>query len=348
MGKIALPRPSGCGLFVCVKRESARLQRELLDGYFGSDVVVAGVGDEQDCDPVESADVCRRGNGKAKCFTRWGRFEGEVVGQAGDDGLRTERELAPGGRGRVGEQQGDVENASVVVAIENVEIDGTAAGKRDGRTESLLGLHDERDEVVGLNVDGERRAAGLVGVEARRMVGGLEVPVGPVEANDERLGCAGGEQRCGFGQRRDDLFFLRRRPEDNTVIAGDAVCGGRGLGLLVGVFSRGDSVRCARCVGCFEVVAMRDPVEQCPDSDQDGGNENQGEAQGGTFVFAVGVGVIISRQRPLPGEDRRAEREQSACRVIRMGSESPSCRIETEGDHISIRLPGSAIERLGE
>jgi len=82
----------------------------------------------------------------------------------------------------------------------------------------------------------ERGAVGLEGVGAGGLVGRLEVEVGAVELDDDGLGGAGGEERGLDGERRNDLFFFRRGPEDEALVAregGAGVFGCRRLAVVV-------------------------------------------------------------------------------------------------------------------
>ncbi len=84
-------------------------------------------------------------------------------GLAAEDGLLAEIELIGGGGG-VRKQDGNVDGAKAVVAIEDADLDFAAAGERNGGAEGLVGFHEQGDEVVGLEVVGEGGSADLEGV----------------------------------------------------------------------------------------------------------------------------------------------------------------------------------------
>jgi hypothetical protein len=82
----------------------------------------------------------------------------------------------------------------VIVVVFDFNLDLAAAGDGDGRAKGLMRVHNEGKVVGGSNLRGERRAMSLVGIGAGTFVRRLEVPVGAVEANDERLGRSRSEE----------------------------------------------------------------------------------------------------------------------------------------------------------
>jgi len=177
----------------------------LLDRDFWADFEMRDIGKKKHCDLIEFAGRCARGNRKAQNFFSRSRLQGELAGLARKQRCASERERRFARHSRVREHNGEGDRSGNVIPIFDCHLDFPVGREANRCIESLNRFHGEGEKVVGPNVDSERTAVRQMRAGAGALVGRLEVPVGSVEVNHERLCGSRGEWRnvCWLWLRSD-------------------------------------------------------------------------------------------------------------------------------------------------
>lgn len=133
--------------------------------------------------------------------------------------LLTQIEWRALGRRRVGEHNRQSDNTGLIVAILDRDLDFAAASEWDRGAKALMCFHVKRNEIVDLNIQGQRIAICMMGSLPRPRIGWLEVPVSSVETDRHPFCTAFFKRRNGCRHRGNNLLPRRIRPKDDAFIA---------------------------------------------------------------------------------------------------------------------------------